>query len=703
MKRSLLILPVMFLSQGINAAAFEQCSTKAFLTQGTNATTYGVNLVTGDYHVLAKDMGVKESVNGIGFNPVDNFAYGWSYQHKSPVRIHSDFSLEPLDVQNLPENVNFYTGDMHPSNGKYYVHRRHSNAGLYSIDVDVNSPTYLQAQKLIDGSLINLTIADMAISPLDGFAYALNSNGRLYQIDLETGNSKILQETGESGGYGASYFDAEGNMYASRNKDGQIFKIAIASGDYSMEAFAHGPSSSINDGWRCALAPLNDVADDNIDFGDAPVSYGTALADNGARHGLDGDPGLFLGAAIDGESDAAAFPLSDDDDESIDDDDGIQFATSVTGGRNTVVIVDSSKSGFLNAWIDLDRSGSFDDNEQVSYNYFLNPGKQSLHMYIPTTLVEGSSWARFRLSSIPNVGPTGGVADGEVEDYQVKLIEEATVVTNYPSATSWTTLAFEDNWPLEGDYDMNDLVVYMRSAIYSKNAGVTRVDIDAEVAAVGAAYHNGFAIRLPGVSRSNIDEGNMELEINGKAVTDFQPLEEGRDEAIIIVSYNLWDYVNAGEDLCMFYRTEPGCGSDVQMKFRASIPLQEPVTTDISGLLDPFLFATPGAWHGGHFATAPGRSYEVHLKNQAPTEAFDSELFSQAGDDASVPEQGLYYQTTKGMPWALEIGTRWDYPIEYRDLSNAYLQFQDFAQSNGLQSSYWYNPENSNPALLFKN
>jgi len=703
MKKSLLILPAMFLSQVINAAAFEECSTRAFLTQGSNATTYGLNLVTGDYHVVAEDLGVNESVNAIGFNPMDNFAYGWSYEHNSPVRIHSDFSLEPLDVQNLPENTNFFTGDMHPDNGKYYIHRRRQNTGLYSIDVDINSPTYLQTQHIADASSINITIADMAINPLDGFAYALNSNGRLYQIDLDTGSFQILEETGESGTYGASYFDAQGNMYASRNNDGKIFKIAIASGDYAMEMFAHGPSSSINDGWRCALAPVNDVADDNIDFGDAPASYGTTLADNGARHGLDGDPDLFLGAAIDGESDAAAFPLSDDDDENIDDDDGIQFATSVTGGRNSVVIVDSSKSGFLNAWIDLDRNGTFDDNEQVSYNYFLNPGKQSLHMYIPTTLVEGSSWSRFRLSSIPNVGPTGGVADGEVEDYQVKLIEEATVVTNYPSATSWTTLAFEDNWPLEGDYDMNDLVVYMRTALHSRNAGVTRVDIKAEVAAVGAAYHNGFAIRLPGIKRSMIDESNMELEINGKPVTDFQPLEEGRDEAIIIVSYNLWDYVNAGEDLCMFYRTEPGCGSDVQMNFRASIPLQEPVKADINGLLDPFLFATPGAWHGGHFVTAPGRSYEVHLKNQEPTEAFDSELFSQPGDDASVPEEGLFYQTAKGMPWALEIGTRWDYPIEYRDLTNAYQQFQDFAQSNGQQSSYWYNPENSNPELLFKN
>jgi len=301
--------------------------------------------------------------------------------------------------------------------------------------------------------------------------------------------------------------------------------------------------------------------------------------------------------------------VSDDENGRSDDDDGVQFATSIVGGRNSIMIVEASKPGFLNAWIDLDRNGKFDTNEQVSHNYYVNAGKQSLYTYIPRTVVEGDSWARFRLSSIPNISPTGGVADGEVEDYKIKLVEEATTVSYYPTNNSWTTLAFEDNWPHEGDYDMNDLVVYMRTAVHRKNAGVSRVEVKAEVAAVGAAYHNGFAIRLPGIKRSQVNLEEMELEINGKPVTDFQPLEEGRDEAILIVTYNVWDYVNSGE-LCLFYRTEPGCGSNIEMNFYASIPLQEPAQVEVDALLDPFLFATPGAWHGDHLVTAPGRSYE---------------------------------------------------------------------------------------------
>ncbi len=129
MKRSLLLLPALLLSQGLKAEAFNECPAEAFLTQGSVPVTYGVDLVTGDYKILADDMGVSESVNGIGFNPVDRFGYGWSYEHDTVVRIHSDMSVEPLKVENISGTSSFYVGDMHPSNGKYYIYRTGSATG----------------------------------------------------------------------------------------------------------------------------------------------------------------------------------------------------------------------------------------------------------------------------------------------------------------------------------------------------------------------------------------------------------------------------------------------------------------------------------------------------------------------------------------------------------------------------------------------
>ena len=147
---------------------------------------------------------------------------------------------------------------------------------------------------------------------------------------------------------------------------------------------------------------------------------------------------------------------------------------------------------------------------------------------------------------------------------------------------------------------MNDLVVYLRTEISSKPAGVTRVSVRGEVAAVGAAYHNGFAIRLPGVFRSDIDVDSATLLINDVEVTDWSPVEVNREEAILLVTYDVWDHVGAGEE-CIFFRTEAGCGSGAQLTFSAELPMKEPTPARLSGVMDPFLFATPGAWHGDHF------------------------------------------------------------------------------------------------------
>jgi len=165
--------------------------------------------------------------------------------------------------------------------------------------------------------------------------------------------------------------------------------------------------------------------------------------------------------------------------------------------------------------------------------------------------------------------------------------------------------------------------------------------------------------------------------------------------------YNVWSYVSAGED-CTFYRTEPECGSNIQATFELNIPFNEPVAAELSGVFDPFMFSTPGAWRGNHFADRPGRSYEIHLKNQEPTEWFDAALGSaEGGVDASDPISGLFFQTSQGMPWALEIGTRWQYPREYIDIVHAYPLFERFVNSGGESGAAWYLPENANPDLLF--
>ena len=113
------------------------------------------------------------------------------------------------------------------------------------------------------------------------------------------------------------------------------------------------------------------------------------------------------------------------------------------------------------------------------------------------------------------------------------------------------------------------------------------------------------------------------------------------------------------------------------------------------------MHASPGEWHGPQFATPPGRGYEIHLKNQAPTEAFNQQLFDSIGQDVSSPSNGIYFQSSGGMPWAIEVGTRWDYPLEFHEITQAYPPFTNFAESNGEEDVYWYDSETAVSSHIF--
>lgn len=704
--RRLLLTSLLLGSQAAWADPFLECPSRAFLTQDAVAKTYGVNLVTGDFGLLQDEMGTKGKVNATGFNPNDQYMYGWSYQYHVPARIHSDFTIEPLISSDEKDkygivNSDFYVGDVSLTNNTYYVYGPGSTKGLYAISLDAASDEYLQMRQVVDGKTLNLKIFDMAFHPTDGFAYTVDKTGMLMRINVEEGTAEELADTGQSGTFGAVYFDVDANLYVSRNNDGKVFKIAIGLENYTAQLFALGPSSSINDGARCALAPVVDVSDTNIDFGDAPDSYGTLLKDNGARHGLKDENTLYLGKGVDGESDGKPLPLSDDESDFNDDEDGVQFATNLQAGDTAVVMVEPSEAGIISAWLDSNQNGVFDADEQIITDKAVEAGKQPIYITVPEGSLPGSTWARFRLSSSVGMEPTGGVSDGEVEDYNVNITVEGSAVNYYPSSKGWTTVAFEDNWPFEGDYDMNDLVTYMRTTVFRTDDKVTLVNISGELAAVGAAYHNGFGIRLPGVLRDQIDEENINYTINDRKVRNYSPLEAGRYEAIFILAYNTWSYVSAGED-CVFYRTEEGCGSDVQMRFNITIPFKTPVESDISGVFDPFMFATPGAWHGDHFETPPGRSYEIHLKNHHATEAFNYKFMNRSGQDASNPDEKHFFQTNNGMPWAMEMGSRWQYPKEYRDVTHAYPQFPSFVRSEGEENPSWFSLKNAIDSILFK-
>lgn len=691
--KPLILLLLLFFAAQAMGGGFEECPTEAFLIQNKEADLYGVQLSTGFYEEISPiDWGQKK-MNALGFNLHDRYLYAYSYYFGSIVKIDSDYNVTPLWPTNMP-NMGFYVGDVSVDTNTYYLYRPGSSFGLYRIELDEGHDDYMNMVKIVSGSELSLSIYDLAFHPSNGLAYSVDKWGNLWQIDVQTGVTSKLSNIGQAGVFGAVYFDVTGKLYVSRNKDGHVYRIDTNSGYPVAEFFAYGPSSSNNDGARCALAPIIDMEMPTTDFGRAPDSYGTSINKNGARHDTVGGV-LFLGQNVYAEPNAYA-----DNGYQNADDDGITFLTDMAAGQTALVGVEASSDGYLSGWIDYDRDGTFEDDEQVFSDRLLAAGNHTLSVTLPNWTESGRSWSRFRFSSEQNVSPTGGVSDGEVEDYPVELTQPNTVVSYYPTAGSWATVAFEDNWPITGDYDMNDLVMQYRLEQYDALGNTHKISIDGKLMAVGGTYHSGFAFRIPGLLRSEVDVARSSFHINGKMVsTDY--LELDREEAIFIITEDVWEQVSAGED-CHYYRTEPGCGSAIQFEFTLEIFLVAGVSeAQIAGFpYDPFIFSSPGFERSYVFGEAPGRRYEIHLQNQAPTEAFQENFFGR-GDDASDPNSNRYFVNSNGLPWAINLPYPWRHPVEYMDVKYAYPDLHNFITTGGAESNDWYAIEKSNEQNLF--
>lgn len=701
---------LLFSSHLWSADAFSECPTKAFIIQtpGISPIIYGVDLGTGSYTTLSPNMGINKSLNGVGFSFQDNYLYGWDYEHQTLGKAGTDYQITPLNVikdSDAASAGNFFVGDVALDENTWYGYRK--NKGLFKIPLD-NPNSYSMTLIANSKANANYNITDFAFHPDNGYLYAVSNgaSGQLLQIDPANGAATNLGQVIETREgkftFGAQFFDPDGNLYISNNGTGNVYRIQVSNPEPSAELFSYGPSSSTNDGARCALAPV--PVGDNIDFGDAPDSYGTSIASNGPRHQL--GTGLILGNNADNESDAYLPPLSDDSNRPIDDEDGISMPTGFELGETAVVLVSVSGSpGYINAWFDWNMNGEFDADDHAISGQSVTEGDNIIQLEVPTWATAGTTWARFRLSSRESIGPTGGVGDGEVEDYQVTLTETGVSINYYPSSSGFTSIAYEDLYPEQGDFDMNDVIMHLRIAEYSKDNQVRRIEFNAELAAMGAAYHNGFAIQLSGIARDQVKESQITWQQQGTSQTS-SPLEAEQTHAVLVFSQDLWQQVTVS-DTCQYFRTEPGCGTQYRPTWNMVIPFTTPIAQSAMPAFpyDPFIFATPGSERGFPAKQIagdqpPGRQLEIHLKNQAPTDRFNPAYLG-SWDDASDASAQQYFQNSQGMSWAIEVPVDWQHPAEYNRLDNTYSDFIHFAaDSSGSTQVDWY--MRANQQLIFK-
>jgi LruC domain-containing protein len=243
------------------------------------------------------------------------------------------------------------------------------------------------------------------------------------------------------------------------------------------------------------------------------------------------------------------------------------------------------------------------------------------------------------------------------------------------NAAPSTTVAFEDQWPSKGDFDMNDLVMVSKYDVITNALNVVvQVKGYYTLIATGGGSSNGFGVEFP-VLRSKITK------ITGGK------LEEGQNKAVVILFNNMRDEMAT-------WNTRPGEAKTPPKNYTINFDIENgPSLSEFGNDYNPFILKFGGL-----------SRIEVHLTGKPPTNLADLSIFG-TQDDGSNLALGKYYVTKNGLPFTISLPTAaFNYPTEGIDISKAFVNFVTWAESGGSSFTDWYstiNPSYTNPNLIY--
>lgn len=226
-----------------------------------------------------------------------------------------------------------------------------------------------------------------------------------------------------------------------------------------------------------------------------------------------------------------------------------------------------------------------------------------------------------------------------------------------PSKYGWGTVAFEDLWPSNGDYDFNDLAVnYRVVAILNAQGLAVQLDFLINTKSNRASYTNGFGIEIESLSPNQIESVSGNILTESYISLNSNGTEANQDNAVIIV----FDNPN----------------SMLHSEHKVSVKFNAPVTTNELGdaPFNPFIIINKN------------RDKEVHLAYANNTNLAGGNIdFSGLNND----EDGNFI-SNNGFPWAISIVHDFKVPKENKAINTAYNHFNSWAISGGSNYKDWY-------------
>ncbi len=266
------------------------------------------------------------------------------------------------------------------------------------------------------------------------------------------------------------------------------------------------------------------------------------------------------------------------------------------------------------------------------------------------------------------------------------------------------TVNFEDQWPVVGDYDVNDIVLHVKKiATLQTSTKVTKATFTIDLMAVGASYTLGAGLQLDHITNADIasvvysqagkpgmmnsDQGAFTL--NGAGV------EAGNstDPAILPICYDAHKaYLNQTIVNYNPLNTNSSRSAGREMTITVTFADGANVSPDdlMVSALNFFIFRPKD-----EIQLNKGERVEIHLKGYAPTRDASDYYFGQ-GNDAST--SGNYYVTTDGFPWGIVVNdveenatdnVAWAWPTESKLITKEYTKFTHWVNSNGKEDKDW--------------
>lgn len=335
--------------------------------------------------------------------------------------------------------------------------------------------------------------------------------------------------------------------------------------------------------------------------------------------------------------------------------------------RHNVLLHNASQRIFMVGFEDIDRSvGKTGSNSDNDFNDLL--------FYAQSNPVEAIS-----PKDIPYLDEKVKDTDKDgVPDTMDEYPEdpEKAYIRYYPSKDVWGTTAFEDQWPAEGDYDLNDLVVsYRYKFAMSTNNRVVDLTGEYKPLAAGASFQNGFGVQIP-LNPSDIRSVTGQTHISNYIKLAGNGVEEGQSKAVIIPFDNYRALFGSSASYINTNLAQSKVnGNTVTVHIALSSTLADDFTAEAP--FNPFMISNLT------------RGREVHLVNHKPTDLADISLLNTSADNSNRVA-GRYYITADNRPFALDYFGFFAYPTEKKAVYDAYLHFAEWAKSGGSLYSDWY-------------